>query len=70
MHGLLINYLFVCFEGGREDVDKRRQENGQTWLFLSFKLPSWGMYLKKSTHPFLGAWSTFGLYLLRGPKAF
>ena len=56
---------------GREDEDKKRQENDQT-LFC-FKCLFWA-YLKKNQHfHFLvhghSSWSTFGLHLVRGPKA-
>jgi hypothetical protein len=68
--------LTVSFGGpggeGGKDEDKRRQENDQTWFFCP-KLPFLDIYLKKQHIHFLmhghSSWSTFGLNLVRGPKA-
>ena len=39
----------------REDEDKRRHENGWTWICF-LKTTRFGHILKKSVHPFFGAW--------------
>ena len=61
---------------------RRRQENGQTWILFS-KLPFLAIFknkyknkknLKKKTHIYFSvhgysSWYTFGLHLVKGPKA-
>ena len=66
--------LFFVFleEKLKTREDKRRQENGQTSIFFSI-LTFWA-YTKKNQHIHflvhgLSSWSTYGLHLVRGPKA-
>ena len=65
--------IFFFFGGGgrRKDEDMRRQENGQTWFF--FQKYYFGEYIQKNqrTHFLVhghSSWSTFGVYLVRGPR--
>ena len=53
------NKILMEFFRGREDEDKRQQENGQIWfiLFYFFKITFLGRVLKQPTHSLLGAWS-------------
>ena len=62
-------FIFV----GREDEDKRRQRNCQTWIFFS-KSALFGHILNKSTHSLFGAWSFLLVHIRftpsEGPKGF
>ena len=66
------SHIFDTFnKKWRQVKPKRRQENGQTWIF--FKTTFFGHVLKKNHHiHFLvhghSSWSTFGLQLVRGPR--
>ena len=55
---------------GNENEDKKRQKNGQTWIFFTIVL--FGHIFNKSTHSLLvhghTSWSTSGLHLVRGSK--
>ena len=57
---------------GREDEDKRGQANGQTWIII-FIIALLEIFKKINTFIVLvhghSSWSTFGLHLVRGPKA-
>ena len=46
------NLLMNSFSRGREDEDKRRQENDQTWFFFPSKLSYFGHILKKQMSTF------------------
>jgi hypothetical protein len=68
------NSFMIFFFRGREDKDKRRQENGQTWILFLFKTALFGHMLKKSAHSFFGAWSFLLVHVWftpsEGPKGF
>jgi hypothetical protein len=63
--------LYNEFFWGREEKDKRRQENGQIWFFAKTILL--GHILRNSAHILSvhghSSWSTFGLDLVRDSKA-
>jgi hypothetical protein len=58
--------------GRSENEDKRRQKNGQTWVFPKLRFLS--NLLEKSTHSLFGAWSFFLVHIgftpCEGPKGF
>ena len=63
------------FSWGREDEDKKRQENGQTCLLIYiyfYKIFIFGhIYINQHNHFLVhchSSWSTFGLHLVKGPK--
>ena len=72
-------FFMECFSG-KEDVDKRRQENNKTLLIVCvcvlFKTVFYGhIFNILNTFTFgcrvIPLWSTFGLHLvMEGPKAF
>ena len=47
--------LFFYWKKVKRSEDKRRQENGLTWIYFS-TIPFLGIYMKKSAHPLFGAW--------------
>ena len=65
--------FFVFF--GREVEDKRRQKKIREWSnFNFFSTMTFWAYTKKNQHIHslvhgLSSWSTYGLHLVRGPKA-
>jgi hypothetical protein len=71
---LFIYYFILFYFRGREDEDKRRQENGQTWILFLFKTALFGHTLKKSAHSHFGAWSFLLVHVWftpsEGPKGF
>ena len=78
---VIINFWWKIYLWGREYNDKRREWNAQTWVFLFcflvfwffFKLPFLDIcYKNQHIHILVhghSSWSTFGLHLVRGPKA-
>jgi hypothetical protein len=61
-----ITFAWNIFQG-KEDNDKRRQENGQTWIFFS-KIALFEHTLKNSTHPLLSAWSILSVHIRFTPS--
>jgi hypothetical protein len=60
---------------GRENEEKRRHEKTREWSNMNFfsERLFWAFMKRKPPHSLFDAWSfllvTFGLHLVRGPKA-